>query len=117
MERETKIVTSPSGNKIELKTYITGREKRELTNIYFESKIDYNAETKDVKGFNAAIVDKAQDLAFRLIIVSIDGKKDGADGFSVVSAILDMRSADYEFIVAEVNKVTEDKGFEQKKTI
>lgn len=117
MEREIKTVTTPSGHKVELKSYITGREKRELTNIYFQSKIDYNAETKDVKGFNAEIVDKAQDLAFRLIIVSFDGKKDGVDGFSVVNAILDMRSADYEFVVAQVNKVTEDKDFEQKKTI
>jgi hypothetical protein len=113
MDRETTTITTPVGKQtLVLKTYLTGREKRDLTNVYLSGKIDFNAETQDVKGIDAGIIDKAQNLAWQTVVVSIDGKTE-----NVVDTILDMRSDDFDFVVAEVNKITSPKITEEKKTI
>jgi hypothetical protein len=117
MERETKKVTLPiTKTEIEINTYVTGREKRALTNLYLNGDINYDVDSKKVNGLNMEIVDKAQDLAWRTVVVSFNGKKDGEDGFSIVDAILDLRAEDYLFVVDTVNDVTSDKSFEKKKT-
>lgn len=119
--RETKFFTTPVGkNKIEVKTYITGREKRAIVGAYLNKGLDYNAGTEDIKGINASVVDDAQNITINTIIVSVDGNKNGdivADkSFSVVDAVLDMHATDFDFIINELNEVTKDKDFEQKKT-
>lgn len=113
-ERETISFETPISKQIVVvKTYLTGREKRDLTNVYLTGGIDFNAETNNVKGIDYKIVDKAQDLAWRTVIVSIDGKKDGE--IDIVNTILDMRSEDSDFIIAKVNELITTKT--EKKTI
>ena len=117
MERETKTIVTPIGkNQIVILTYLTGREKRLLTNIYLEEKLNYDSENKRVEGISPAAINRAQDVAWKTVIQSFDGKKDGVNDFSVVNAVLDLRSEDYNFVVKEVNDITADKEFEQKKT-
>ena len=121
MERETKIIITPVGkHRIEVKSYLIGREKRALTSVYLRGNLSYNIEDKDVKGIQGNIVEEAENLAWRTIIVSIDGIKenDVVEGkpFSTVEAILNMRAEDYSFIVKEVNSAIQDKDYEEKKT-
>lgn len=120
MNRETKTIQTPSGKTIVLNSYITGRERRALTNVYLSGGLNFDFTGENVKGLDAALVDKAQDLAFRTVIVSFDGHKDGdtVDGkqFSIVDAILDLHDADTQFIIKAVNEVTTDKSFAEKKT-
>lgn len=108
--RETKEFTTPSGFKVEIKTYITGREKRELTNVFLTNDIKFNSESKDIAGINANLIDKAQDLALKTIVVSIDDSTEG-----IVETILDMKVEDYNAIVKAVNEV-QNLG-EEKKTL
>ncbi len=109
MNRETKKITTPIGNQvIEIKTYITGREKRDITNIYLSGNLDFNADTQSIKGINAGLADKAQDLALQTIVVSIDGNAEG-----IVEQILNMRSEDTDFIFKAIDEV--QRG--EKKTI
>ena len=117
MERETKTIILPITKiEIEINTYVTGREKRALTNLYLGGNLDYDMDNQKVKGLNMEIVDKAQDLAWKTVVVSFGGKKEGEDGFSIVDAILDLRAGDYQFVVDAVNEITTDKSFEKKKT-
>lgn len=119
MNRETKSVTTPQGHAIVLHTYITGRDRRALAAIFLNKDVSFDMETENIKGFDASLIDKAQDLAFNTVVVSFDGHKNGdiVDGktFSVVDAILDLPDADTKFIVNAVNEVTTDKEFEKKK--
>lgn len=116
MQRETKTIVTPVGGiKIEILTYLTGREKRSLTNVYLEEKLNYDSENKRVEGISPAAINRAQDIAWKTVIQSFDGKKDG-ENFSVVDAVLDLRAEDYDFVVNAVNDITSDKDFEQKKT-
>ncbi len=111
MNRETTKFETPTGKQqIEIKTYITGKEKRDLTNIYLSGDISFSTESQNIKGISATLVDKAQDLALQLIVVSIDGETEG-----LVQKILDMRSEDYDFIVKKVDEVQKGTS-EEKKT-
>lgn len=118
MDRETiKIITPVSKDEIVIKAYLTGREKRALTNVYLENKnLSYDVATEKVAGIDYSIIDKAQDLALRTIIISFNGKQDGIDGFSIVDAVLDLRSQDSDFVIEKINGITADKEFAEKKT-
>ena len=110
--RETYTVKTPVSNQeVVLKTYITGREKRALVNIFLSGDVSFDAAGKNVSGLKGDLVDKAENLALATVVVSVDGKAD-----NVVDAILDMNYADYAFVKAEVEKITADKRFEEKKT-
>lgn len=113
MNRETKTIHTPKANaKIEIKTYLTGRERRQLTDVYLKKGLDINPDTHEVKGVNAELINEAQNTAWEIVVVSIDGETT-----DIINKILDMHSLDTEFITAEVNKITENKDFEEKKTI
>ena len=113
MERETKIIVTPIGKQeVELNTYVTGREKRALTNIFLSGNLSFNVEDKDVKGINANVIEEAENLALRTVIVSIDKTKE-----DIVKRVLDMHAKDYAFVVLEVNNVTSDKDFTEKKIV
>lgn len=113
MRRETKIIITPvSKQNVEINTYITGREKRAMVNVFLDGKVNFNSDTQQLGGISSTTVDKAQELAWNTVVVSIDGVKDG-----IIDKILDMRDIDYNFVVNAVNEVTKDQDFEQKKTI
>lgn len=113
MERETKKITTPIGKQVvEMKTYLTGREKRALTNIYLKGNLSFNLDDKDIKGFKGDILEEAENFAWKTVIVSIDGKTE-----NIVDTILDMRAEDYQAIVKAVNEIVSDSDFTQKKTI
>jgi len=99
--RDTKTITTPIGkNAVVIKTWLTGREKRGLTNVFIDTLTSVEKGTEGLK-LNSDIVNKAQDLAFEIVIENIDGNKE-----NIVDKILDMRTEDFDFIVAEINKIT-----------
>lgn len=117
MDRETKTYTTPLGKQeIVVKAYVIGREKRLIENVFLGGEASLNV-SGELKGLRASVVDEAQNLAWRTIVVSIDGKKDGVEGFNVVDEILNMRSGDYNFVLQLVNAITKDEEFTEKKSI
>ena len=117
MDRETKVFKTPIGNQeVVVKAYLIGREKRALENVFIGQGNNLSIGADSVRGVDAGMVDEAQNTAWRAVIVSIDGKKQGVDGYDVVEDILNMRSADYQFIVKMVNAISNDEDFTQKKT-
>lgn len=121
--RETKTIETPfSKDKIELLAYITGGDKRMLSNVLIDGGLNVDPVTQETKGVTSELINKAQDQAIKTVIVSINGLSDGANiegsqPFSVVQKVLDMRNEDFEFVISEINKVTGDDKFNQKKTI
>ena len=110
--RETKIIIAPVSKKeIVVKSFITGREKRELNALYLREAENFTEEQK-VNGVRAAILQAVQDLQFKTLIVSVDGKSE-----DIVNSILDLQSKDFLFVVDVMNKIINDESFEEKKTI
>jgi len=126
MQRETITITTPLDKRtLVLKSYITGREQRALTNIFLQNMTDLNIDpaTQDVnvKKVSPSMVEEADNLAWRTVVVSIDGHADGElvndKPFSVVDEILDMKLQDYNFVADKVKEVTADKHFLAEKKI
>ncbi len=113
MQRETTTFTTPySKQVVVVKTYLTGREKRQLQNALLNTgELQFNIDTKKIEGISGALADKEQDTLWALIVDSIDGKAD-----DIVNTILDMRSEDYEFVVKKINDINAGIS-EEKKTI
>lgn len=107
MERETTKITTPDSKQvIELKTYLIGREKRALQNVFLGENLSIATDGASMTGIDAKTIEKAQELAWQTVIVSIDGVTDTS---TFVETILNMKGQDYDFIVAAVNKLTTEK--------
>ena len=101
---DTITVKTPNSNQtIILKSYITGRDRRELTNVFLNGDMQFSADGKDIKGLKGNMVALAEDLALKTVVLSIDG-----DSSDIVNKILNMHAQDYSFVVKEVNKITSD---------
>lgn len=115
MDRETTTLQLPvSKIAVVLKAYITGREQRAISNAMLANMQGVDvAQDGGVKlnHFNTAITDEAENMAWRTVIVSFDGKTDGPE-FNLVEAILDLHLEDYQAIIAKVKEITSA----QKKT-
>lgn len=108
MNRETKTITTPADKKeIVLNSWITGREKRELKRIFLEQTNAANTAEENKKKMNVAdLVEKAENRAIEMIVVSVDGKKE-----KIVDEILNMKAKDYDFVISEINKVSKETDF------
>jgi hypothetical protein len=105
MERETKEFTTPAGTKVVVKTYLTARESNQLRQaLYAEIKMsmsDMETGKTEVKDIPATALLEQERKALEILIVNID---DSAD--NIADRLLDLRSEEYDAIVAEVNKIT-----------
>ena len=98
--RETKTIKTPiGGNEVVIYTYVTGGEKRRLAEPYLREDLEMSQ--KHFQG---------QDAALNTIIVSIDGNKE-----DIVKKILDMHSADYDFITTAVSNIAAGVDATEKK--
>lgn len=103
--RETKTITTPKGIAVELYTYLTGRERRDMQGVFLKDVelANITGDTPEFKGFKASALTEAQDYLLKTIIVSVGGSS--AD---CLNAVLNMEADEYEYVLAEVNKVTGD---------
>lgn len=111
--RETTTITTPiSKIDVVIKTYLTGREKREIANASIPKKVDYVGASESINEIDlVALMNQGEDVALKNIIISIDGKTD----IDFVSTILDMRSEDSDYVLARVKEVADGLS-EEKKT-
>lgn len=111
-ERETKVIETPKEkHKVELKTYITGREIRQVEQVFYEDiDVSLVGKTADIKSVNPNLMLKSQDKMIEMLVVSVDGEKD-----NLLQRVLDMHSNDYHFLLNEINKVSEGSGIDKKK--
>lgn len=100
MERETKEITTPGGHVVKLNTWLTGREKRELSSAFLQKVSVGQDGIQDIE-LTGEIINKVQDLTLENVVVSVDGAVE-----DIVNKVLDMKSEDYDFIIAEMNKIT-----------
>jgi hypothetical protein len=110
MDRPTRQIKTSGEHTVVLHDYITGREQRQIQEVFLKN-VEINRLSQSngktdagMSGFSAATVAEAQDLAFKLIIISMDGNSD-----DVVKRVLDLPAAEFEEIVAAVNEVTDPK--------
>lgn len=113
MERETTTIKTPlSGIEVVLKAYLTGREKRDITNASIPAKINYAGASESIDDIDlVSIMNAGENAVLKNIILSIGGNTDSA---TFVDTVLDMRSEDSDFILEEVKKVADALTTEKK---
>lgn len=112
MERPTNKITLPTTkNIIEYYSYITAGEKRQLTEILTSGM---SADSSgSVKGeISLSLVYKSNDKALELLIKTINGESK-----DVLSFVSELPSTDYDLLLEEINKVSNNSDFVEKKTI
>lgn len=112
MERETTTITTPiDKHEVVIKTYLTGREKREITIASFPKTVDYNGSTEGINAIDLAdITTRGEDAIIKNIIVSIDGKTD----IDFVFTVLNMRSEDSDAVLVKIKDVANGLTGEKK---
>ena len=106
MNRETKTVKTPGEHTIEFYSYLTGKEAREISKIFFSAaSIESNA--TDPQGgntikFNSDRIFDTQALAIKMLCVRFDGKNDG-----VAEAIDELPAAEYQIVLDALNPILE----------
>lgn len=104
MERETKKIITPLGKDVELKTYLTAGEAKELSLVFLKGmKLDYDPETKKsaVKDMSGQLINDAENRAIELIVVSFDGSNE-----NILNRLLELKNTEFDFIMDEINKIT-----------
>ena len=104
-DRSTKKVILPVTKKeVEIYTYITGGEKRQINEILTDGiKADLTGQAKGE--VSLSVVYKSNDKALELLVRGM-----------TVEEIKDLPSTDYDFLLDCVNEVTNDKDYTEKKT-
>lgn len=109
-KRETKEITTPSGHKVVLNSYITGREKRAITNVFLEkAEMTMVGNTPNISGIKGDVANLAEDKTIEIMVVSVDGSTDG-----ILDKVLNLPAKDYDFIVSAINEMTGKKKDEDK---
>jgi len=101
MERPTKVLETPiDKHKIEVKSWVSGGEMEQIQGVWLEGmEMQVGEETQPkVKGSQLTT---ANHKLIELLVVKFD---DSADG--ILEKVLDMKNDDYQFLVAELNTIT-----------
>lgn len=105
MERETKNIQTPNKHEVVIKTYITGREKREIQNIFLnEVEMNVVGKQANMTNIKGDLVARAEEKTIELLVVSVDGKTE-----NIVDLVLDLNSEDSDFITDAINEMTSKK--------
>lgn len=109
--RETKVITTPGGRKIEVLTYITGREKRQIDEVYSTMELKQKGGDTELSGIRYGMLNKLEDKEIETIVKSIDGKTD-----DILNTFLDLPFTEIATIKDHVNEITgKKKLLEQQK--
>ncbi len=100
-DRDTfEIVTPVKGHKVVLRSWITGRESQKIDSAMFKGV----GTTGDGKRLQPKLSDTMladqENKSIEVVVVSVDGKDN-----NLVDVVLNMRKADYDYVLSEVDRV------------
>lgn len=107
-QRETKKITTPSGKEVELKTYLTARERNMIKDVFSNgmkidlSKIDPITKKPVITEVSGNLLVKSTEKLLEIVVVGFDGSNE-----NVMDRILDGSPKDYDYILEKVNEVND----------
>lgn len=104
-ERPSKEVTTPSGATAVFYEYITGGELRKIQALYTEGLTAQDVMERGEKAMEkieASVVFKAQELALRLLLVSVNGSTTE----EAFDKAMNLSPADLDYLIAQVDAHT-----------
>lgn len=103
---EKQVIKTPSGIEIKVRSYLTGRQQREIDDIALSATtFDETTNQPKMTGLNAEIVRKIEDKTIETMVVAVDGKED-----DILNRVLDLPAMDYQFVIKETDKLVKSGG-------
>ena len=100
-QREVKTIQTPSDKEAVLKSYLTAGERNELRRIYLNNmEIGTEKEMPAITKISGSLVEEAEKKMIEIAVVSYDGNPE-----NILGRLLDEKPEEYDFVVAEINKV------------
>ena len=96
-------ITTSGGYIVTLKPYITGKEKRYITDSFLEDAEMVDGKFKLAPGK----MHVAEDRAIEAVVISIDGID--SKGATMLDAVLNLPMADFDEVKKAINEITETK--------
>lgn len=101
MSRETKVLETPTDkHKIEVKSWVSGGEMEQIQGVWLEGMEMQVGEESQPK-LKGSQLTQANHKLIELLVVKFD---DSADG--ILEKVLEMKNDDYQFLVSELNEIT-----------
>lgn len=109
--REIIKIKTAGGNEVELYSYITGGESREISNIFlkgmkFQVGSDGQTHSNEISG---ELTGQAQDLLIQKLIVSVNGIKE-----NILDQVLSLPKPDFDEVIAKLDEVQNGLNAEKK---
>src|ERR1700712_1570540 len=102
MDIETVKFTTKGGVAMELRSFITGRQKRYIMGAFLDDvNLTSNGTTQSFS-IAGSKTNVATDRALESVVLSVNGSKE-----NVVETVLDLPAADFDEIVTQVNAITD----------
>jgi len=99
--RASNIFTTPTGRAVNIKTYLTARERNALRSVFLESvSVDPGSGTPKIADLGGPLLEKSEAKLIELAVISYDGSTE-----NILGRLLDGTPEDYDFVVAESNKI------------
>ena len=109
---ETKEIITPVGKiKVILKSFITGRESREIKGVYLNGiKMKMEGQVSKSDDIDMGkLTELSENKAIETVVISVNESEENK-----LDAILDMNVKDYDFVKDEVNKIINGDDFLDK---
>ena len=115
--RETKTIKTPvDDHEVIFYAFVTGRERRELRDIYLDmmqvkSSMKGGRFVPELQGSQVSpkLIKRAEDKMIEMLVISVNNVKE-----NLVDKVLDMKSQDYDFVMEELNRLTQEEGLKKK---
>jgi hypothetical protein len=106
---ETKTIKTPGGVEVVLKAWISGFELRNIERPFKKMKMTVDSSGVGKGEIDAGVAtEESIKTAVETVVISVGGKTE-----NVYTAIGEMKSSDYKFILDEVDKVVKGMDFTQ----
>lgn len=104
-------VVTPIGKaKVVLKDWITGKDSQAIDSAMFAG-VGTSVDGKKLQPkLSDTMIADQENASIKAVVLSVDGNSE-----NVVEAVLNMRSADYKFVLDQVDKVINEDGIDEKK--
>jgi hypothetical protein len=103
-DRQTVSFTTPAGNTIVLRSYLSGREAADIKSIMLSSlKLsmnDFESKKIDMGGLSGTVLAEQERKTLDYLVVSLNGETENA-----VEKLLDLPSTEYDAVLKEIEKI------------
>lgn len=105
-DEQVVVITTQTKNKVSIKSWVSARDRRDITKALFEN-VEISADSSPKVSGSA--INESQDATIKKLVVKIE-KEDKSiienDAEKILEILLDLPSSDFDEVIEKINEVT-----------